>query len=131
MKPTEDSPDYLRSKNLVALTSWVNLCHEDVFLLGPFDFATFTRKSRDRIGKQEWEHLAKLKMNRYDNQGPNMSEENTASFCVDVPFHSVHSTKRVARIVSCIVSVSEQETQEALNKADFQILLCSPDDVMR
>jgi len=102
VRPTEASSAYLASKKLVPFSMWINLCHSDVFLHGPFDFATFFRKSKDRISRQDWQSLAILKeSHKYDNPAPCLDSANSSAFVVDSPSHLVASNKRIDRTIAC------------------------------
>ena len=81
IRPSDTSETLASRKGLLPFRQWVNLTHEDVYLHGPFDFATINgRKTRDRIAAEHWEILLSLSTS-YDNAAPNL----------DLPTYSVHT----------------------------------------
>ena len=81
IRPSDTSETLASRKGLLPFRQWVNLTHEDVYLHGPFDFATVNgRKTRDRIAAEHWEILLGLSTS-YNNAPPNL----------DLPTYSVHA----------------------------------------
>jgi hypothetical protein len=118
VRPPNDTTGYLSSMNLVPFQLWINLCHEEVFLHGPFDFAMYSRKSRDRISRHDWDALISLKASgKYSNPIPSLDSKNDWAFHIDVPFHSAQSDRRIAKAVSYYYS-------ESTAVKDVDVLAC-------
>ena len=80
VQPSPSSAGYAIRHNLVPTRKYVHLIHEDIFIHGPFDFATVNnRKTRDRISKQDWQVLASFS-HLFQNPLPSF----------DVPTYLVH-----------------------------------------
>jgi hypothetical protein len=59
---------------------WLNICHLDMYIHGPFDFASVRGcKTRDRVAQSDWDVLHR-----------NSSMFNTPVPCFDVPTYLVH-----------------------------------------
>ena len=80
VRPSPFSAGYAIRHNLVPARKYVHLLHEDIFIHGPFDFATVNnRKTRHRISEQDWQVLASFS-HLFQNPLPSF----------DVPTYSVH-----------------------------------------
>lgn len=80
VKPSDTSEAYAQRHHLVVTSMWLNINDPDVFIHGPFNFATINgRKSRDRIEQFDWDKLALLE-STFQNKIPNF----------DMPSYSVH-----------------------------------------
>jgi hypothetical protein len=65
---------------LLPFRKWLNICHLDTYIHGPFDFASICgRKTRDCIAQTDWDVLH-LKKSMFQNPVPHF----------DVPTYSVH-----------------------------------------
>ena len=77
--------------NLQTLRQWVHLTHEDVYLHGPFDFATVNgRKTRDRVSIDDWKILLSLR-DSYHSTPPSL----------DLPMYSIHFDRGVTTTFVC------------------------------
>ncbi len=55
---SDSSDDYATSHKLLLFQKWLNLTHQDMFIHGPFDFASVNgRKTWDRISQSDWDIL--------------------------------------------------------------------------
>ena len=80
VRPSPSSAGYAIWHNLVPARQYVHLLHEDIFIHGPFYFATVNNhKTRDRISEQDWQVLASFS-HRFQNPLPSF----------DVPTYLVH-----------------------------------------
>ena len=72
--------------------------HPDVFIHGPFDFATIIgKKTADRLTQHDLEILSKAK-DKYDNASPVLMMFQT-SFHINTAFHSEHDSQHVTNRV--------------------------------
>jgi hypothetical protein len=56
--PTDTSDSYAAHHNLIPFRKWLNICHMDTHIHGPFDFASVCgRKTRDRVAQIDWDVL--------------------------------------------------------------------------
>jgi hypothetical protein len=89
VRPSNNVTKYCKQKNLTAHSIWTYLSHSDIYLLGPFNFATLNgRKSIDRIDHDIWQNLSKLS-SHYKNQPPS-PVASAYSIHIDTHFHSTH-----------------------------------------
>ena len=81
---------YCKRNNLIPFQDWINLFDKNIFLLGPFNFATFdSKQSKDRISNDVWKNLQKLS-SKFDNSIPNSEDLDHLVFYMDTCFHSIH-----------------------------------------
>ena len=90
--------EYCKSKSLSAFTQTLYLHHTNIFIHGPFNFATINgRQSQDQIDIQDWMEL-KSKALLYDNPPPTLDSVNhTFSYHIDSQYHAIHSNLEVTR----------------------------------
>ena len=91
VRPSDTSPTFALRNNLQTLRQWVHLTHEDVYLHGPFDFATVNgRKTRDRVSIDDWKILLSLR-DSYHNTPPSL----------DLPTYSILFDRGVTTTFVC------------------------------
>jgi hypothetical protein len=91
VRPSDTSPTFALRNNLQTLRQWVHLTHEDVYLHGPFDFATVNgRKTRDRVSIDDWKILLSLR-DSYHSTPPSL----------DLPTYSIHFDRGVTTTFVC------------------------------
>ena len=96
IRPSENTTKYCFDKGLLPYTKWVFINHANVFLHGPFDFATLNEtKTRDRLSQSDLQVLSDTSA-KYDNEPPIIASANTA-FYIDTAFHSRHENLRVSK----------------------------------
>ena len=82
---------------------WINLFDDDVFLLGPFDFASFNgRRSKDRIDASLWASLSE-QTSKFENTVPSWSTSEHLVYYVDTQHHSSHSNESISQSISNIL----------------------------
>jgi hypothetical protein len=104
VRPSDTSSTFASRNNLLTLRQWVNLTHEDVYLHGPFDFATVNgRKTKDRVSLADWTTLLGLR-NSYDNPPPSLDLP-TYSVHIDRGIHTTFHSDAVNAHLQCVVSL--------------------------
>jgi hypothetical protein len=59
VRPSVTSDGYATRHKLMPFRKWLNICHQDTYIHGPFEFATIRgRKTGDRIALVDWDALA-------------------------------------------------------------------------
>jgi hypothetical protein len=96
IRPTRTSESYASAHGLRPYRRWVYLQHEDVYLHGPFDFATLPngRQSRDRIAVADWQVLHSLQ-HLFANEPPRYDLQSFCSFHCSRLFHSEYYSEQV------------------------------------
>jgi hypothetical protein len=80
IRPSDSSEDYATRHKLLPFQKWVHLTHHDLFIHGPFEFASVKgRKTRDCISQPDWDVL-KAHCDMFHNPLPRF----------DVPSYSIH-----------------------------------------
>ena len=98
IKPSSNSDTYCKDKLLHPFQQWIHLNHPDVFIHGPFDFATIIgKKTADRLTQHDLEILSKAK-DKYDNASPVLMMFQT-SFHINTALHSEHDSQHVTNRV--------------------------------
>jgi hypothetical protein len=107
--------DYAIQHKLLPFCKWVNLTHQDMFIHGPFEFATVHhRKTRDRISQHDWDIL-KAHCNMFHNSLPRF----------DVPSYSIH-VDRGAQVTFHSDAITRHLMILAFNANDTPGILNSP-----
>ena len=80
VRPTDTSDSYVARHKLMPFRKWLNICHLDRYIHGPFDFASVRgRKTWDRVAQSDWDVL---------HRHSSMFDNPVLRF--DVPAYSVH-----------------------------------------
>ena len=59
IRPSDTPNSYETRHKLMPLRKWLNICHQDTYIHGSFEFASIQgRKTRDRIAQVDWDALA-------------------------------------------------------------------------
>ncbi len=85
VQPMDTSDSYVARHKLMPFRKWLNICHLDMYIHGPFEFASVRgRKTRDCVAQPDWDvfHWNKLMFN---NPVPRF----------DIPTYSVHCNRGV------------------------------------
>ena len=70
IRPSPNEQIYCQHNSLTPYRDWINLFDDNVFLLGPFDFASFNgRRSKDRIDASLWASLSE-QTSKFENTVP-------------------------------------------------------------
>jgi hypothetical protein len=78
--PTDTSDSYAARHKLMPFRKWLNICHLDTYIHGPFDFASVCgHKTRDCVAQSDWDVLH-WHSSMFNNPVPHF----------DVPTYSVH-----------------------------------------
>ncbi len=80
VRPTDTSDSYVTRHKLMPFRKWLNICHLDMYIHGPFEVASIRGcKTRDRVAQPDWNvlHWNKLMFNKPVPR-------------FDVPTYSVH-----------------------------------------
>jgi hypothetical protein len=74
MQPSDLSTKMAKDRNLQTYREWSNLNDPEVYIHGPFDFATRNqRKTRDLVSEVEWQILVQHKA-KYNDSPPLLSQ---------------------------------------------------------
>ncbi len=58
VQPMDTSDSYVARHKLMPFRKWLNICHLDTYIHGPFKFASVCgRKTRDRVAQPDWDVL--------------------------------------------------------------------------
>ncbi len=58
VRSTDTSDSYVTRHKLMPFRKWLNICHLDTYIHGPFDFTSVRgRKTRDRVAQSDWDVL--------------------------------------------------------------------------
>jgi hypothetical protein len=61
VRPCDTSDSYATHHKLMSFRKWLNICHLDTYIHGPFNFALIQgRKTRDRIAQVDWDALSRI-----------------------------------------------------------------------
>jgi hypothetical protein len=83
VRPSDTSDSYAARHKLMPFRKWLNICHLDTYIHGPFNFASVCgRKTRDRVAQSDWDVLHRHSL-MFNNPVPRF----------DVPTYSVHSDR--------------------------------------
>jgi hypothetical protein len=99
IKPTAESTAYCEQKNIVAYSQWIHIHHENVYIHGPFEFASINgRKTKDRISPTDWQILAESK-SKFDNEPPPLHSTTayTYSYHTNSQFHTIRQDESVTK----------------------------------
>ena len=111
IRPTNNAATYCKQKNIVAMTRWVNLHDEDVYIHGPFNFAIHGpfnfahlngRKTMDRISPTDWKILDDMRQ-KYDNEPPKISNQIMYTYCVDERYHETTIDKERSKEIQAYI----------------------------
>ena len=59
VQPSNMSASYATRHKLMPFRKWLNICHQDTYIHGPFEFASIRgNKTHDRIDQVDWDALA-------------------------------------------------------------------------
>jgi hypothetical protein len=73
IQPSEVTTKIAKSRNLIPYREWSYINHSEVFLHGPFNFATNNeQKTRDRISQVDW-NLLRSMHTHYNNDPPTIT----------------------------------------------------------
>jgi hypothetical protein len=88
VKPSASSRVFATKNKLVPARQFVHLLHEDIFIHGPFNFATINnRKTRNRIAMTDWKvlesykHLVKNEVPPFDVPAYSVHVDSSVDFC--------------------------------------------------
>jgi len=116
VRPSETSDRYAGRHKLLPFRKWLNICHQDTYIHGPFEFASIRgRKTRDRIAQVDWDVL-KLHPSMYCNPVPSF----------DVTTYSVHCD-RGAHVVASIAAASAVLLAERSDTSDHEDIYAALD----
>jgi hypothetical protein len=80
VRPMDTSDSYVTRHKLMPFRKWLNICHLDTYIHGPFYFASVRgRKTRDRVAQSDWDVLHRNSL-MFNNPVPRF----------DVPTYLVH-----------------------------------------
>jgi hypothetical protein len=97
--PSDTSEKRALYQHLVPVRCWVNLTHSDIFIHGPFNFATIRGcKTRDRFDQDAWNGLSS-KSSMFVKKVPHF----------DLPTYSIHLDRSVHSIFTGMATVSHHE----------------------
>ncbi len=83
VRPSDSSDSYATHHKLMPFRKWLNICHQDMYIHGPFEFASVRGcKTRDRIAQSDWDVLLKHS---------SMFNDPVPRF--DVPTYSIHCNR--------------------------------------
>ncbi len=78
--PSDTSKDYTTRHKLCPFQKWLNLTHQDMFIHGPFEFATVDgQKMQDHVSQADWD-VIQIHLDIFHNPLP----------WFDVPSYSIH-----------------------------------------
>ncbi len=81
--PSDSSDSYAAHHKLMHFRKWLNICHQDTYIHGPFEFASICGcKTRDLIAQSDWDGLLKHS-SMFNNPVPQF----------DVPTYSIHCNR--------------------------------------
>jgi hypothetical protein len=90
VRPSDTSNSYATCHNLMPFRKWLNICHQDTYIHGPFEFASIRgRKTRDRIAQVDWDALA-LHSSMFCNPIPSFNVTTYSIHCNREAHVSVH-----------------------------------------
>jgi hypothetical protein len=101
VKPDKNEENYCKQSGLLPYSEWINIHDPDVYLVGPFNFATIQgRKTQDRISYDQWKQLQSLKSN-FDNDVPFIHETLNGYVChLDTPYHSEYESDSITASIN-------------------------------
>ncbi len=115
LQPSDSSEDYATRHKLLPFWKWVNLTHHDMFIHGPFEFASVNgQKTWYCISQPDWDVL-KAYCDMFYNP----------LLCFDVPSYSIH-VNCGAHITFCSDAIARQLIILAHNANDTPGALHSP-----
>jgi hypothetical protein len=80
VRPTDTSDSYVACHKLMPFRKWLNICHQDTYIHGPFEFASVRgRKTQGCVAQSDWDILHKHS-SMFNNPVPRF----------DVPTYSIH-----------------------------------------
>jgi hypothetical protein len=80
VRPIDTSDGYVARHKLMPFRKWLNKCHQDTYIHGPFKFASIRgRKTRDPVAQSDWGILHKHS-SMFNNPVPRF----------DVPTYLIH-----------------------------------------
>jgi hypothetical protein len=90
VRPSDTSESYATRHKLMPFKKWLNICHQDTYIHGPFEFASIRgRKTRDRIAQVDWDALA-LHSSMFCNPIPSFDVTTYSIHCDRGAHVSVH-----------------------------------------
>jgi hypothetical protein len=90
VRPSDTSESYATRHKLMPFRKWLNICHQDTYIHGPFEFASIReRKTRDRIAQVDWDALA-LNSSMFCNPVPSFDVATYSIHCDRSAHVSVH-----------------------------------------
>ncbi len=113
--PCDTSNSYRTRHKLMPFSKWLNICHLDTYIHGPFDFALIRgRKTRDRIAQVDWDALSRH-TSMFSNPVPSF----------DVTTYSVNCD-RGAHVTVHITAACELLLLEQSNTSDTKNIYACP-----
>jgi hypothetical protein len=90
VRPCDTSDGYATRHKLMPFWKWLNICHLETYIHGPFEFALIQgRKTRDRIAQVDWDALA-LHSSMFCNPIPSFNVTTYSIHCDCGAHVSVH-----------------------------------------
>ena len=115
VRPSDTSESYATRHKLMPFRKWLNICHQDTYIHGPFEFASIRgRKTRDRIAQVDWDALA-LHSSMFCNPVPSF----------DVATYSIHCD-RGAHVSVHIAAASDALVHEQSLTTDTEDIYACP-----
>ena len=115
IRPSDSFEDYANQRKLLSFQKWVNLTHHNMFIHGPFKFASVNgRKTRDCNSQVDWDVLT-AHCDMFHNP----------LLCFDVPLYLIH-VKRGAHVTFHSDAIARQLIILAPNANDTPGALDSP-----
>ena len=115
VRPSDSSDGYATRHKLMPFRKWLNICHPDTFIHGPFEFASIRgRKTRDRIAQADWDALS-LHSSMFCNPIPSF----------DVTTYSIHCD-RGAHVSIPIAAISDTLLSEKATTLDTEDIYARP-----
>jgi hypothetical protein len=105
VKPDKNELNYCKELNLLPFKEWINIHDPNIFISGPFNFATIQgRKTRDRIPYAQWDILRSVK-HTFDNETPPINETLNGYVChVDTPYHSEYESESIKASINAVLT---------------------------
>ena len=115
MGPSDSLDGYATRHKLMPFRKWLNICHPDTFIHGPFEFALIRgRKTRDRIAQANWDALS-LHSSMFCNPIPSFN----------VTTYSIHCD-RGAHVSIHIAAISNTLLSEKATMSDTEDIYARP-----
>jgi len=115
VRPSDTSDSHATRHKLMPFRKWLNICHQDTYIHGPFEFASIEgRKTRDRIAQVDWAALA-LHSSMFCNPVPSF----------DVATYSIHCD-RGAHVSVNIAAASNALVHEQSLTIDTEDIYACP-----